>query len=64
MPLGVEGGSTAGAGSGALATGLVQLAWVLERVGSGVPGLRCTTRPDPWLAGAAELFGTEFGAGK
>lgn len=47
---------SAGAGSGSLATGLVQLAWVLERVGSGVPGLRCTTRPDPWLAGDAELF--------
>ena len=47
---------SAGAGSGALATGLVQMAWVLERVGSGQPALRCTTRPDPWLAGAADLF--------
>jgi hypothetical protein len=47
---------SAGAGSGALATGLVQLAWVLERVGSGFPGLRCTTRPEPWLAGEAALF--------
>jgi hypothetical protein len=47
---------SAGAGSGALATGLVQMAWVLERVGSGHPGLRCTTRPEPWLAGAADLF--------
>ena len=47
---------SAGAGSGALATGLVQMAWVLERVGSGFPGLRCTTRPEPWLAGDAELF--------
>jgi len=47
---------SAGAGSGALATGLVQLAWVLERVGSVVPGLRCTTRPGAWLAGDAELF--------
>lgn len=47
---------SASAGSGALATGLVQLAWVLERVGHGVPGLRCTTRPEPWLAGEAALF--------
>lgn len=47
---------SAGAGSGALATGLVQLAWVLERIGSGFPGLRCTTRPEPWLAGEADLF--------
>ena len=47
---------SAGAGSGALATGLVQLAWVLERVGSGFPGLRCTTQPEPWLAGEAALF--------
>lgn len=47
---------SAGAGSGALATGLVQLAWVLERVGSGLPGLRCTTQPELWLGGEAELF--------
>lgn len=47
---------SAGAGSGALATGLVQLAWVLERIGSGFPGLRCTTRPEPWLNRDAELF--------
>lgn len=39
-----------------MATGLVQLVWVLERVGHGVPGLRCTTRPEPWLAGEAALF--------
>lgn len=47
---------SAGAGSGALATGLVQLAWVLERIGAAAPRLRCTTRPDPWTAGQAELF--------
>ncbi len=47
---------SASAGSGALATGLAQLAWVLERIGSGSPGLRCTTRPEPWLEGEAELF--------
>ena len=47
---------SAGAGSGALATGLAQLAWVLERIGSALPGLRCTTRPELWLDGEAELF--------
>ncbi|GGO85397.1 hypothetical protein GCM10011584_05270 [Nocardioides phosphati] len=47
---------SAGAGSGALATGLVQMAWVLERIGSGIPALRCTTRPELWLAGDADLF--------
>jgi hypothetical protein len=47
---------SAGAGSGALATGLVQLAWVLERLATGVPGLRCTTQPERWLAGEAALF--------
>ena len=47
---------SAGAGSGALATGIVQLAWVLERIGSALPGLRCTTHPQPWLAGDAQLF--------
>jgi hypothetical protein len=47
---------SAGAGSGALATGLVQLAWMLERIGSGFPGLRCTTRPEPWLDGDVEPF--------
>lgn len=47
---------SAGAGSGALATGLVQMAWVLERIGSGSPALRCTTRPELWLAGDADLF--------
>lgn len=29
---------------------------VLERVGSGLPGLRCTTQPALWLGGEAELF--------
>lgn len=57
---------SAGAGSGALATGLVQMAWILERVG-GKRALGCTTRPDRWLAGDAELFVWEAfvsGAGK
>lgn len=47
---------SAGAGSGALATGLVQLAWVLERVSSLSGGLRCTTQADVWLKAEAELF--------
>ncbi|WP_156741145.1 hypothetical protein [Occultella aeris] len=47
---------SAGAGSGALATGLVQMAWMLERIGSAFPGLPCTTRPEAWLAGAATLL--------
>lgn len=47
---------SAGAGSGALATGLVQMAWVLERVGSEVSGLACTTRPEVWLCGEADLL--------
>lgn len=47
---------SAGAGSGALATGLVQMAWVLERVRIGRSGVRCTTSPDVWLAGEAALF--------
>lgn len=47
---------SAGAGSGALATGVVQMAWILERVGSVMPGLRCTTLPSAWLDGGAEVF--------
>ena len=47
---------SAGAGSGALATGIVQMAWILERVGAAVPGLTCTTRPASWLDGATDLF--------
>jgi hypothetical protein len=45
----------------------VQLAWVLERIGSGFPGLLCTTRPEPRLAGEADLFVREAfvsGSGK
>ncbi|MGS2648346.1 hypothetical protein [Streptosporangium sp. G12] len=58
---------SAGPGSGALATGLVQLAWVLERVAAGAPGLRCTTNAERWLVADAELFVWEAfvsGAGK
>lgn len=47
---------SAGAGSGALATGMVQVAWILERLGAAVPGLSCTTQAASWLDGAADLF--------
>lgn len=47
---------SAGAGSGALATGLMQMAWVLERVGSELPGMACTTRPEVWLSGESGLL--------
>lgn len=47
---------SAGAGSGALATGLVQMAWVLERVSADLPEVSCTTRPHTWLSGRANLF--------
>lgn len=47
---------SAAAGSGALATGLVQLAWVLERVAADLPGLRCTTSAERWVAGEADLL--------
>lgn len=47
---------SAGAGSGALAMGLVQMAWVLERVGSELPGMACTTRPEVRLSGESGLF--------
>jgi hypothetical protein len=46
---------SAGAGSGALATGLVQMAWVLERVAMASPHVRCTTQPELWLAKVADL---------
>lgn len=47
---------SAGAGAGALATGLVQMAWVLERIAAQTPDLRCTTQAALWLKGEAELF--------
>lgn len=47
---------SAGAGGAVLATGLVQLAWILERIVSAMPGLSCTTRPEAWGRGAAMLF--------
>ena len=34
----------------------MQIAWVLERVGSEVPGLACTTRPEVWLSGEVDLL--------
>jgi len=47
---------SAGAGSGTLATGLVQMAWVLERVAMASPHLRCTTQSELWLAKDAGLY--------
>lgn len=38
---------SAGAGSGALATGIVQLAWVLERIGSADPASDARPTPSP-----------------
>ena len=39
-----------------MATGLMQMAWVLERVGSELPGMACTTRPEVWLSGESGLL--------
>lgn len=47
---------SAGAGSGVLATGLVQTAWVLRRVVRLRGTALATTQPDRWLAGAADLL--------
>ncbi|RCK70158.1 hypothetical protein DT076_05620 [Desertihabitans brevis] len=47
---------SAGAGSGALTTGLVQLAWMLDWLASQMSTLRVTTSPSHWTAGQAELF--------
>lgn len=41
---------SAGAGAGALATGLAQAGWLLARLAATVPGARATTRPDRWAA--------------
>ena len=47
---------SASAGSGALTTGLVQVAWILGRLESLSPGARFTTRDSHWLAGNADVF--------
>ncbi|MFF7446326.1 MULTISPECIES: hypothetical protein [unclassified Streptomyces] len=41
---------SAGAGAGALATGLAQAAWLLARLADVLPGTAATTRPDRWTA--------------
>src|SRR5262245_47222343 len=47
---------SAGAGSGALATGLAQGAWMLRQLAVTVPGLTATTQPGSWLRGGAQLL--------
>lgn len=47
---------SAGAGAGALATGLAQGAWMLRQLAEAVPGLSATTQPDLWQAGTARLL--------
>ncbi len=44
---------SAGAGAGALATGLAQGAWMLGQLAAAVPGLSATTQPDSWRSGVA-----------
>jgi hypothetical protein len=58
---------SAGAGAGALATGLAQGAWMLSRLATAEPGLTVTTQPGLWLGGGAHLLLAEAfvsGAGK
>jgi hypothetical protein len=47
---------SAWAGTSALATGLVQMAWMLERIGAASPGLACTTQPERWQRRDAALL--------
>lgn len=47
---------SAGAGSAALATGLVQMAWVLQRLITLDAVVRCTTQPQRWSDGTADLL--------
>jgi hypothetical protein len=46
----------AGAGAGALATGLAEGAWMLRQIAVTVPGLAATTRPRSWRHGGAQLL--------
>ena len=46
----------AGAGAGALATGLAQGAWMLRQLAVAVPGLTATTQPGYWRRGHAPLL--------
>ena len=45
-----------GAGSGALATGLAQRAWMLRQLAVTVPGLTATTQPGSRRCGDAQLL--------
>jgi hypothetical protein len=47
---------SAGAGAGALATGLAQGAWMLRELALTVPGLAATTQPGTWRCGDAQLL--------
>jgi hypothetical protein len=47
---------SAGAGAGALATGLAQGAWMLRELAATVAGLTATTQPGSWLRGDAQLL--------
>jgi hypothetical protein len=47
---------SAGAGAGALATGLAQGAWMLRQLAVTVPGLAARTQPRSWRHGAAQLL--------
>lgn len=50
---------SAGAGTGALATGLVQLAWLCRYVAERRPATAATTRLDRFVLAGAELFVAE-----
>jgi hypothetical protein len=47
---------SAGAGAGALATGLAQGGWMLRQLAITVPGLATTTQPGTWRRGHAQLL--------
>ena len=47
---------SAGAGAGALATGLAQGTWMLRQLAITVPRLVATTQPETWRRGAAQLL--------
>jgi len=58
---------SAGAGAGALATGLAQGAWMLRELAVTVPGLTTTTQAETWRRGDAQLLLAEAfitGSGK
>jgi hypothetical protein len=46
----------ASGGTGVLATGLAQGAWMLSQLAAAVPGLSVTTQPDQWQARASPLL--------